>query len=244
MISIGRGIRWYNNYLDEVDFCVKYGFDFMQIWYKDGDLLIDNIPYPKVEYVKKVGFPVIIHAVFDPIDFEVFGNDLLDKVEYLEMKEVIIHPVSKKSSVNTDTQNQLVTQAILFSEKARKKGITWYLENNSVVDGFHYQPDDIKKVYDSDNYVEQLLDVAHIDNYEHLSEIIKVKFPKCLHVAGKHFAVSHEHLSLSQGDINYTTVFTRYLPNYDGRIIFEIDGTDDEIAVSKEIIVKALSLTK
>ncbi len=39
-------------------------------------------------------------------------------------------------------------------------------------------------LYAADNYAEQLLDVAHIDNYEHLQEIINIKYPKCLHVAG------------------------------------------------------------
>lgn len=39
MISIGRGIRWYNNYQDEVDFCLENHFDFMQIWFKDGEIL-------------------------------------------------------------------------------------------------------------------------------------------------------------------------------------------------------------
>jgi len=36
MISIGRGIRWYNNYQSEIEFCRKHNFDFMQIWFKDG----------------------------------------------------------------------------------------------------------------------------------------------------------------------------------------------------------------
>ena len=35
MISIGRSLRWYNKYEDEIDFSVKNHFDFMQIWFKD-----------------------------------------------------------------------------------------------------------------------------------------------------------------------------------------------------------------
>lgn len=31
MITIGRTIRWYNNYRDEVNFCKENNFDFMQI---------------------------------------------------------------------------------------------------------------------------------------------------------------------------------------------------------------------
>ena len=40
MILIGRGIRWYRPYAEEVQFCVENQFDFMQIWYRDGELLI------------------------------------------------------------------------------------------------------------------------------------------------------------------------------------------------------------
>lgn len=47
MITIGRGIRWYNSYQDEVDFSIRHGFDFMQLWYKDGDICIDGIPSPR-----------------------------------------------------------------------------------------------------------------------------------------------------------------------------------------------------
>ena len=96
-------------------------------------------------------------------------------------------------------------------------------------------------LYDADSYVEQLLDIAHIDSYEHLKEIIEVKYPKCLHVAGKHFSKEHEHLSLTQGDIDYNLVFKQYLQNFDGRIILEVVDTDEEIIKSREIIDKALS---
>ncbi len=241
MVSIGRGIRWYNNYLDEVEFCKNNDFSFMQVWYQNGKILVNDIPDPKIEYIKTIGFPVIIHAVFDPIDFEIYGDDLLEKVKILEMNEVIIHPVSKKCEVNANTQSELVEQAKLFSTKAKKQGVTWYLENNSVIDAFHYKPTDIKKVYEADDYVEQLLDVAHIDNYGHLKEIIDIKFPKCLHIAGKHFDVPHEHLPLPQGDIDYGIVFKQYLSGFSGRIILEIDGTDEEIILSKNIIEQAIN---
>ena len=240
MVRIGRGIRWYNDYQYEVDFCLANNFEFMQLWYKDGEVLVNNIPEPKVEYIKKVGFPVIIHAVFDPDDFEKYGDKLLELVEYLEMNEVIVHPVSEKTPVNDNTEYQLVEQVKIFSEKARNRGIIWYLENNSVVDTFHYNKSDLSLVFQTDLYVEQLLDVAHIDNYQHLREIIDVKFPKCLHVAGKHFDVPHEHLPLNEGDIDYKLVFRDFLNGYKGRIILEVDGSDEELIMSKRIIEEAI----
>ncbi len=241
MISIGRGIRWYNNYLNEVDFCIKNDFDFMQLWFKDGELLVDNVPEPKESYIKKIGFPVIIHAVFELEDFKKYGNKLLDLSEYLGMNEVIIHPVSETVTVNQNTAYLLAEQSLSFSEKSKKRNIVWYLENNSVVDVFHCKKQDIEIVYQTDSYVEQLLDIAHIDSYKHLEEIISVKYPKCLHVAGKHFNVPHEHLPLVQGDIDYSFVFENYLKEYKGRIILEIDADDNELLLSKKIIENAIS---
>ncbi len=240
MITIGRGIRWYNSYIDEVNFCKEHNFDFLQIWFKEGEILINDIPCPKEKYLKDIGFPVIIHAVFENDDFVKYGDALLDIVEYLEIIEVIIHPICEKSTVNESTQKDLVKQVKMFSHKAMNRGIMWYLENNSVIDIFHYQKEDLKMVYDSDNYVEQLLDVAHIDNYEHLQYIIEVKYPKCLHVAGKRFAVEHEHLSLEYGDIDYNLVFRKYLKGFDGRIILEGGESDAELIESKKIIDKAV----
>ena len=189
MISIGRGIRWYNNYQCEVDFCIKHGFDFMQIWFKDGDICINDIPNPKEQYIKRIGFPVILHAVFTPDDFVKYGDRLLEVVEYLDMNKVIVHPVCDKANVPHNIKHLLTENVKSFSKKAAAKNIIWYLENNSIIDLFHCTSDDIQAIFNADNYVEQLLDVAHVDNYQHLKQIIDVKYPKCLHVAGKHFNV-------------------------------------------------------
>ena len=47
MIRYGRSARWHNDYNAEVEFCKKHGFDFMQIWYKDGGFEFDKLPNPK-----------------------------------------------------------------------------------------------------------------------------------------------------------------------------------------------------
>lgn len=239
MVKIGRSFRWFNDYQEEVDFCLKHGFDFMQIWFKDGKILMNNVQEPKENYIKDVGFPVIIHAVFDPIDFENYGDRLLEIVEFLGSNEVIVHPVCEKSPVNENTEEELAQQVKIFSQKAKSKGIVWYLENNSVLNGFHCKDYELSIVYNNDEYVEQLLDVAHIYSYEHLEEIIAVKFPKCLHIAGKHFNIVHEHLPLTCGDIDYKLVFQKYLKNFSGRMILEIVGTDEEIIASKKVIDEA-----
>ncbi len=244
MISIGRGIRWYNDFYEEVTFSKQSGFDFLQIWFRDGSLLVKGLPKPKEEHIKSCGFPVIIHAVFDILDFDLYGDALLDLLHYLDHKEVIIHPVCTKEPISENTGMRLAEKVNTFSSKAKSKCIVFYLENNSVIDGFHSRKEELQIVYEYDGYVEQLLDVAHIAGYEHLQQIISVKFPKCLHVAGKHFSVPHEHLPITQGDIDYNFVFQQYLHGFDGRIILEVDGSDDEILSSKRIIEEAIPLLK
>jgi hypothetical protein len=52
-ITIGRGIRWYNNYQNEVNFSVlPIIFDFMQILFSNGELLVQGIPEPKSQSIK------------------------------------------------------------------------------------------------------------------------------------------------------------------------------------------------
>ena len=54
MIRIGRGGLWNNSYKDEIVFCKQNHFDFIQIWFKDGELLVNDLPSPKEEYIKNV----------------------------------------------------------------------------------------------------------------------------------------------------------------------------------------------
>lgn len=243
MISLGRGIRWYNDYQSEVEFSKKYGFDFMQVWFKDGVIQINSLPEPREKFIKKIGYPIILHAVFTLEGFDRYGERLLDIVEYLEHSEVIVHPVCRKADMHINLTEVLIEKVYHITEKAKEKGIIIYLENNSVIDGMHYTKEDVQALYLKCTHTEQLLDVAHMDNYEQMEQIVEVKFPKCLHVAGKHFDIKHEHLPLSQGDIDYKLVFQKYLRDYDGRIILEVDGTDEEIIESRDIILEALSQT-
>lgn len=243
MISIGRSLRWYNRYEEEIAFSVQNHFDFMQVWFKDGEIKIDNVAEPKEEFIKQKGFPIILHALFDLQDFDLYGDRLLEIVKYLEGKDVIIHPICHKSQFCSESIYELAKQVKNFSEKAKKAGIVWYLENNSVMENFHYRKEELAIVFSEDSYVEQLLDVAHIDDYQHLEDIIAIKYPKCLHVAGKHFGCQHEHLSLTKGDVDYQMIFQKYLKNYNGRIILEVIDSDEEIVLSKQIIDNAIRAT-
>ncbi|WP_346897347.1 hypothetical protein [Clostridium sp. UBA7503] len=83
MIEYGRSIRWFNNYKDEIDFSKSNKFDFMQVWFSKGELVLDKILFPKEEYVLNSKFPVIIHAVYDIDDYDKYNNELIRILKYL-----------------------------------------------------------------------------------------------------------------------------------------------------------------
>ena len=47
--------------------------------------------------------------------------------------------------------------------------------------------------------------------------------------------MKHEPLPLGQGDIDYDLVFSKYLQGFDGRVILEVIGNDEEIIELKNI---------
>ncbi len=244
MIEYGRSIRWFNNYKDEIDFSKSNKFDFMQVWFSKGELVLDKILFPKEEYVLNSKFPVIIHAVYDIDDYDKYNNELIRILKYLNHTEVIIHPVCKSLIINSQTINLLANNIYKTNQLLKKNNIKLYIENNSVMDKINYTPSDLKVVFDKNPDVELLLDIAHIDDYNHLEEILKVKFPKCVHIADKHFDVEHEHLPIGQGELDFRLIFQNYLKDYDGKIIFEVVDTDEEILESKKIIQNIIEASK
>jgi sugar phosphate isomerase/epimerase len=92
--------------------------------------------------------------------------------------------------------------------------------------------------------VELVLELAHIDNYDHLQQIINIKYPKCLHIADKHFSVKYEHLPIGKGDLDFQRIFSKYLTHFEGRIILEITEDDVTVADSKDKIREALLTIK
>ena len=49
MIEFGISIRWYNNYENEVAFSKENGFNFLQLWYKQAFILLDEVSEPREE---------------------------------------------------------------------------------------------------------------------------------------------------------------------------------------------------
>jgi sugar phosphate isomerase/epimerase len=242
VVEFGRSARWYNDYALEVAFCKQHDFDFMQVWYKDGALVYDNMAEPKEKIFSAAGFPIIIHALFEVEDYAKYSEDLLRILKSLRHKEVIIHPVCNPLLLKSDTMYKLAEYNKKTTELFYDNGITLYIENNSKLDPLNHTPDELKLIFDISPKTELLLDIAHINSYEHLQNIIDVKYPKCLHIADKHFSVIHEHLPIGHGELDFDTIFANHLKGYTGKIIFEVvTDKDDEIIDGKEIIRKIIS---
>jgi sugar phosphate isomerase/epimerase len=241
MIHIGCLARYFNKYADEVEFATRHGFDLMQIWYDRNGIALNKDSLPKENVIKEFDFPTIIHAVLDINEFEEHVPKIIEILLSLKHKEVIIHPVCKSEEITSVTIHKLSRQVSLALEKLSDNGITLYLENNSRLDPIFNTPKEIGIVFRDNPNVEFLLDVAHIESYEHLKQIIAVKMPKVLHIADKHFNVIHEHLSVGQGDIDYERVFDNELREFRGKIILEVIQSDEAVISSRDKIRTILS---
>ncbi|MBZ9623824.1 sugar phosphate isomerase/epimerase [Clostridium sp. FP2] len=78
-----------------------------------------------------------------------------------------------------------------------------------------------------------LLDIAHIDSYEHHKSMITVKMPKILYIADRHLEVIHEHIPIGQGNIDFKYIFTNILKDFHGKVVLEIVQSSIDMISSK-----------
>jgi sugar phosphate isomerase/epimerase len=241
MIQIGCLARFFNKYEEEVAFAKCHGFDLMQIWYDRNGIALNKDSSPKENAIKEFDFPTIIHAVLDINEFEEHIPKIIDMLVFLKHKELIIHPICESEEITADTIYKLCGKVSFALERLSEKGITLYLENNSRLDPIFNTPKEIAIILNNNPNLEFLLDVAHIESYEHLNEIVAVRMPKALHIADKHFAVIHEHLPIGEGDLDYEFIFNNVLREFEGKIILEVIQSESAIIASRDKILEALS---
>lgn len=241
MIQIGCLARYFNKYTDEVKFARRHGFELMQIWYDRNGIALNMDSSPKENIIKELGFPTIIHAVLDINEFEEHVPKVIDILVSLKHKEVIIHPICESEVITPDTIHKLSSQVSYALKEFSDKGITLFLENNSRLDPIYNTSEEIGIIFRDNPNLELLLDVAHIESYEHLKQIVAVKMPTVLHVADKHFDVIHEHLPVGQGDIDYEYIFNNELIGFQGKIILEVIQSDEAVISSRDLIRNILS---
>ncbi len=234
-MQIGCLARYFNCYEEEVKFAKDNNFQFMQIWYDRKGIALNKDSNP-VETIKAHGFPTIIHAVLDINEFEEHVPKLVEILKYLEHNELIIHPVCESEEITKNTIYKLSDKVRFALGELEKENITLYLENNSRLDPIFNESKDIEIIFKQNPNLEFLLDIAHIDNYEHLESMIKIKSPKILHIADRRLEEVHEHLPIGQGNIDYKYVFTNILNKFNGRIILEIVQSSEDIIDSRDKI--------
>lgn len=241
MIQIGCLARYFNEYKAEVEFAKSNGFALMQIWYDKNGIALHKNPLPKEKAIKEADYPTIIHAVLDVSEFREHVPKVLDILQYLGHKEVIIHPVCESEAITKATIYKLAEEVGFALQLFSKHNITLYLENNSRLDPVFNTPEEIKIIFERNPGLEFLLDVAHIESYEHLKRIVAVKMPKVLHIADKHFNVTHEHLPIGEGELDYEHIFRDILQGFNGKIILEIIQSDEAMKESRNIISNILA---
>lgn len=236
MIEIGRNIRWEIPYADEVEFSRTSGCEFMQIWFFKGDLLIESEGKDKIELIKMLGFPIVIHAVIDLVEFESDIIEVLKILKKLDLKELIVHPNCKIEPINSQSIVRLRDEIKKASTLLRHNGIKTHIENNCRISPINYSSKDVEIIFSNDSDIELLLDIAHVDSYDHLRELVTIKYPKMLHIADKHFTIDHEHLPIGEGELDFDIIFNDILKDFTGKIIIEIDQDDLSIKDSVDKI--------
>lgn len=68
-MQIGCLARYFNPYVEEVEFAKNNKFQFMQLWY-DKNRIALNTDLNPIEIIKEYNFSTIIHAVLDINEFE------------------------------------------------------------------------------------------------------------------------------------------------------------------------------
>lgn len=242
MIKFGCLARYFNAYENEVGFARCNDFEFMQLWYDNKGLLLKDIS-AQVKVIKEYNYPAIIHAVLDINEFDIHVPILLDVVKDLEHKELIIHPICHTEAIEDKTIIKLVEKVKYAVDIFSGEGITLFLENNSKLDPIFTNANEVEIMFKEIPKLEFLIDVAHIDSYEHLKQMVDIKMPKILHIADRHLEVVHEHLPIGEGNIDYKYIFKNILNHFDGKIILEIAQGDKEIVDSK-LIIESLLNTK
>lgn len=243
MMEIGCLARNFNMYSEEVDFAKKNNFKFMQIWYDRNGISLNKDENP-VEEIKKHNFPSIIHAVLDINEFEEHVPKLIEILKYLEHKELIIHPICESEEITENSIHKLSEKVKYALEALHSENITVYLENNSRLDPIFNKTSEIEIKFNNNPKLEFILDVAHIDDYEHLKEMIKIKKPKVLHIADRHLENIHEHLPIGQGNIDYEFIFNTILNDFNGKAILEIIQSSEDIINSRIKIEELYQVAK
>ena len=236
MIHKGLALHFRENYTEGLSFIHNFGFEFIQTWFYNGILSIDVLSMPKGAIARNMLSPVILHAVFDMPDYDRYGQKLLDIVDIFGYREVALQPIYKAGRVTENTIKLLERKVGALHRSLAPRGVKLYVENNSITDGFFNSVQDLRAIFDVHPDIGLLLDLAHVNDYDHLREIVAMRFPECVHISDRRLSVPHEHIPLGEGDLDFDLIFNEILAGYEGRVILEAIGSKRGIAKSKKVL--------
>lgn len=75
MIQFGRNYRYQKEFGDEVAFPENHGFEILQLWYDKNGLCQNENAVGNLEIIKLKNHPVIIHALSNISEYEVFTRN-------------------------------------------------------------------------------------------------------------------------------------------------------------------------
>lgn len=134
MVKIGCPARFNNPYEEEVEFAEKNNFELMQVWYDKDGIRNHELEESRLDKIIDYGFPTIIHALLDINEIEEHTTKLINILNQLKHKELIIHPICRSEAINENTIYKLSDIVKRSLELLKPHGITLYLENNSKLD--------------------------------------------------------------------------------------------------------------
>lgn len=240
MVRFGRNNRYSNRYDDEVSFSRENGFHMLQLWYDKFGLCQNKQERGNLKIIKSADHPVIVHALIDIGEFDTLIDELLPILDELDQNELIIHPMCKSEPINDDTFHILSDKICEAENRLRIEGVAVYVENNSQLSPVFNRPEEFEYLFRANDNLKFLLDIAHLNDYEHLGKLAAVKFPELLHIADRNLENIHEHLPIGEGNIDFKYVFDSVLKGFKGTIIFELMYPDKEVIESKKRIEKII----
>lgn len=239
MIEIGCLANFNYPYKTEIEFAKANNLKLVQIWYDKNGISLRKDKNP-LESITNSDFPAIIHAELYINEFKEHVPKLFNILKDLNHGQIIIHPVCR-SGEPTAITIQTLSQNIKYAYDVFSSiGIDLFIENNSQLVPILNTAQEIYYVFNENPFVKFILDVAHMENYGSLKNIVNAKFPDMLHVADKHFNIIHEHLPLGDGELDFKYIFNEILTDFKGKIILEIVQSKDDLLKSKKILEKII----
>jgi sugar phosphate isomerase/epimerase len=240
MIKFAFGVDRFKRLSDEVNFAKENGFSFLQIWYDNNGISINREDLPAEISLKTINVPFIFHAVLKPIEFKTNMPIISKLLTRFKHDKLIIHPVCDPNNIPLNRIELLNENIKIALKSLAPLHIKLFLENNSKIEPLFQTPSEIEFIFKKNPTVELLLDIAHIDDYNYMENVVKIKYPKLLHCADRDLKVTHDHLPLGKDNIDFAKIFSEIIPDFEGGIIFEIFQSNEDRKKAIDLIRKIL----